>query len=481
MKNTWWIAPVVAMAILLIFVLLPPLSLLTPLGMKVVGILFFTIILWVFVGISYPSLISLALFAVLGVMTPKELFAVSMGNWIVIFIIACLGLADGLRATGFSCRFALWFMSRPFTRNRPWMLLAMTMLASTILGAIMSSTAAFIVFMSVVTPMLEAAGYKKGDHFATVFMMGLAWATTAAFMITPIGHGSNVLLIEWVERDIGYIITFAKWIAVGIPVGLLIYILVLGILRLGIRPDVSQFSASATEYVAGERDKLGRITLEEKLAVGIFLGVVVCWVLPGVVSGILPGISAYLKEIGYAVPALIGAGLLCIIRTKNQPLLSFTEWMRNMEWGAIMLIIAIMAIGAAIGTPGTGIPELLTGIFTPIAQNAPFPVFLFVSILWAGFQTNIMSNLVTAILVYTIMVPAAIAAGIGNPAALGFSIFAATRSAFAFPSATVVTALVIGSGWVPVGFMLRWGLITIIPIVLVIAFICYPLAAAIFS
>jgi len=386
-----------------------------------------------------------------------------------------------LQATGFSRRFALWFMSRPFTRNRPWMLLAMTMLASTILGAVMSSTAAFIVFMAVVTPMLEAAGYKKGDRFATVFMMGIAWATTAAFMITPIGHGSNVLLIEWVERDIGYAITFAKWIAIGIPVGLLIYMLVIGILRLGIRPDVSQFSASATEYVSKERDKLGKMTLEEKLAVGIFLGVVACWVLPGIVSDILPGVSTYLQEIGYAVPALIGVGLLCLIRTKDQPLLSFTEWMKNMEWGAIMLIIAIMAFGAVIGNPKTGISELLTNIFTPVARSAPFPVFLFVSILWAGFQTNIMSNMVTAILVYTIMVPAAIAAGVGNPAALGFSIFAVTRSAFAFPSATVVTALVTGSGWVPVGFMLRWGLVTIIPIVLIIAFICYPLATVIFK
>jgi len=335
--------------------------------------------------------------------------------------------------------------------------------------------------MAVVTPMLETAGYKKGDRFAAIFMMGIGWAATAAFMITPIGHGSNVLLIEWVVRDIGYTITFARWMAIGIPVGLSIYLLVFGILRFGIRPDVSQFSASATDYVAEERAKLGPLSLEEKLAAGIFLGVVICWVLPGIAGSILPEASAYLTGLGYAVPALIGVGLLCTIRTKNKPLLSFSEWMKNMEWGAIMLIIAIMAVGAVIGDARTGIPELLTGIFTPVAKSAPFPVFLFISILWPGLQTNIMSNMVTAILVYTVMVPAAITAGIGNPAALGFAIFAATRSAFAFPSATVVTALVTGSGWVPVGFMLRWGLVTIIPIVLIIAFVCYPLAAAILN
>jgi len=123
---------------------------------------------------------------------------------------------------------------------------------------------------------------------------------------------------------------------------------------------------------------------------------------------------------------------------------------------------------------------LLTSVFEPVARNAPFAVFLFVSTLWPGLQTNIMSNLVTAMMVYTTMVPAAIAAGVGNPVALGFSIFAATRSAFALPSATVVTAIVTGSGWVPVKFMLRYGLITIIPIVLLITFVCYPLASIVF-
>ena len=91
-----------------------------------------------------------------------------------------------------------------------------------------------------------------------------------------------------------------------------------------------------------------------------------------------------------------------------------------------------------------------------------------------------MSNLVTATLVYTIMVPAAIAAGVGNPVALGFSIFAASRTAFALPSATVVTALVTGSGWVPIKLMLRYGAITIIPVILLITFVCYPYASVIF-
>ena len=150
-----------------------------------------------------------------------------------------------------------------------------------------------------------------------------------------------------------------------------------------------------------------------------------------------------------------------------------------MEWGSICLVAAIMIIGAALGNPETGIAELMTGIFQPIATSVPFYVFLLISLLWVVLQTNVMSNLVSMTLVYTIMVPVAVAGGVGDPIALGTTIAVTSSYAFSLPSATTTTAIVIGSGWVSVGFMARYGIILIIPIVLAFAFICYPFVSSI--
>jgi sodium-dependent dicarboxylate transporter 2/3/5 len=99
---------------------------------------------------------------------------------------------------------------------------------------------------------------------------------------------------------------------------------------------------------------------------------------------------------------------------------------------------------------------------------------------WTIVQTNMMSNLVSATTVYRVMVPVAIATGVGNPLAMAFIIAAGANYAFALPSATTSTALVTGSGWVPVGFMFKYGILLIIPIVLLLTFIGYPLAALVF-
>ena len=481
MRGRRWVGPGLGVVALFVFLLLPPLEPLTALGMKVVGIFLFTIIWWATVSIGYPSLLCIALLALTGVMTPKAVFAASMGNWVVLFLIGCFGLSEGLRVTGFSRRFALWFLTRPFAAGRPWMLLAMFLLACTLLGSIMSSTATCIVFMAIAVPMLEALGYKKGDPFASMFMIGIAWAATASLAMTPIAHAGNIMMMDWLRSDFSYVISFPQWMLFGIPVGLLVYLMVLGAFRYVVRPDVSKVRAMASGYVRQEASKMGAMKLQEKLAVGIFLGVVVCWILPGIAGNILPGVGAFLDKMGYAIPALVGASLLCLIRVKNQPLMTFQQWMRGgVEWGATVLAASIMVMGVVLGNPETGIPELLTNIFQPLATGVPFNVFLIITMLWVVLQTNLMSNLVSMTLVYNTMVPVAAGVGLGNPIALGATISAASNYAFSLPSATTTTAIVIGSGWVSVKFMARYGVILIIPIVLAFTFICYPYASLLF-
>ena len=481
MRGKWWLAPSLMVVVLLPFMLLPPVEPLTAIGMRAIGVFLFTIIGWMTIGTGYSSLLCVALFAIAGVMTPAAAFGAAWGNWLVFFMLAAFGLSEGLRVTGFSRRFALWFATRPFTTGHPWLLVAMFLLGCTIMGAIMSLTVTTIVFMAIAEPMLKGLGYKKGDHFAAMFMMGIAWAATASSAMTPVGHPLNVLIMDLVQRDFGYTMSFTQWLAAGIPMGLLVFLMLLAVFRFVVRPDVSRFSAMAAKYVRDESSKMGAMKLEEKLVVGIFLVVVVCWMLPSITGNILPGVSAYLGEMGYAIPAIVGACLLCIIQVKGKPLLTFRQWtLDGVEWSTMALIGGIMVIAEVIGNPETGIPQMLTGIFQPIAVGAPFNVFLMITLLWVVLQTNMMSNMVSGMTVFRIMVPATVAAGVGNPAALAFVIAAAANYAFILPSATTAPAIVTGSGWVPVDFLARYGVIMVIPIVLLFTFVGYPFACFIF-
>lgn len=469
------LGPLLATAALVVFGLVPAVAPLTPLGMKAVGVFLATVILWVSVGTGYPSFLCIALLALTGVMSPTQAFASSMGHWIVLFLLGCFGMSHALRTSGFSTRVALWFLTRPFARGRPWMLLALFLLACTLTAAVMSSTVTAIIFLAIATPMLETLGYRKGDSFAALVMMGIAWTATAATAMTPIAHASNLTMIEWLARDFGRVITFPQWMLVGVPIGLVTYVVILAVFRFVIRPDAGRFDPMASQYIRDEVAGLGRVKREELVSVGVFAAVVICWMLPDLAAGAWPALASYLRGLGYATPALFGAAILCFLTVRGKPLLTFSDWMgRSVEWGSVALVAAIMALGDVVADPATGIPEFLTATFAPLATNLSTAGFLVLVSLWVVLQTNVMSNFVSMALVYNTMAPLAAATDLADPVALGVVLAVASRYAFCLPAATVVTALVIGSGWVPVRFMLRYGALLILPIVLLSAFVFYP-------
>lgn len=481
MKFKSWITPLIGVFLFFFFLLYPPIAPLTELGMKVVGIFLFTVVWWVSVGVGYPSILSVLLLALTGVMKPNDAFAASWGNWVPLFVIGSFGLSECLRATGFSRRFALWFVTRPFVAGRPWMLITMFLTANIILGSVMPLTPTCVIFMAIAEPMLLALGYKKGDQFAAMFMMGIAWISTVAAGMTPIGQTGNMMMMEWVRTDLKFNMNFLQWMAFGIPTGLLVLVSMLLIFRFFIRVDVGKIKDMATGYVRTEMAKMGPMKTEEKLALAIFLGVVLIWMAPSFIGGISPTAKTYLDSMGFAVPPLLGACLMCLVTVRNKPLLGFREWMlQGVEWGTIALLAAIFALSAVIVKPETGITDMLNQVFKPLTDGASVTTLVIITVIWVVLQTNAMSNIVTETIVYRIMVPILTVTGLGNAAALGAVISAASNCAFALPSATPPTAIASGSGWVPVGFMAKYGVLLIVPTILIFVIVGYPIASLVF-
>ena len=480
MTKSRFLGPLLGVLIMSAFFLSSPLGSLTPAGMRGVGIFVFTIILWVTEGVGYPSFLAIALLIISGVLSAQQAFSASLGSWIVFFLLGCFGMCEAMRISGFTHRFALWFLTRSWAQGRPWVLLSLFFFACTLMAAVMSVTATVIVFMTVASSMLRALDYQKGDPLAAAVMMGVAWTATAAFAMTPIAHVNNLMMIEWIQRDLGYTVTFLRWMAVGIPMGLLFYFLILAFIRLVVRPDVSRMKRLTGAFLEKQVKDLGPVSWREKLSAGIFGAVVLIWILPDLLVSWSPQAAEYLREIGYATPALLGASLLCFIRVEGKPLLSFRQWMVNgVEWGSMALVAGILALGAVIADPGTGILKTLGEVFAPLAQDTPVYLFVLLMVFWSTAQTNLLSNLVSMTMVYSIMIPIATETGLGNPAAMGVTVAASASYAFSLPSATTATALVTGSGWVPIRYMLRYGLILIIPAALLFTFLYYPYAALI--
>ncbi len=101
MKGSRWIGAGLGIVALVVFLLLPPFEPVTKLGMKVLGVFVFTVLWWVFVDTGFSSFLCIALFALAGIMEPREVFSASWGSWLVIFLIGCFGLTGGYQTQWF--------------------------------------------------------------------------------------------------------------------------------------------------------------------------------------------------------------------------------------------------------------------------------------------------------------------------------------------------------------------------------------------
>ena len=481
MRGREWILPGIGVFLFLLFLFLPPVEPLTLLGMKAIGVFLFTIIWWSTVGTGVSSILAIVLIILTGIMPYKAALFNSFGYWLAIFVLGINGMSHALDIHGYTRRFALWFISRRFVAGHPWRLVTMFLVSCTIVGSVMSGAATALIFIAIAEPMLAAMGYKKGDKFASTFMMGIAWVATVSLSVTPIGHAGNILAIEWIKRDFGYEISFLQWMAFGIPMGILTLVVLLLIFRYIVNPDVSRIKATGDEYIKSELIKLGPMKLEEKISLAVFGTAVFIWIIPSIISPVFPQVSSYLDTIGIATTAMLGACLLRLIHVHGKPIMSFRSWMRDgVEWETYMLLAAIGIVSAVIENPETGIVAYLNGVSTPIANALPGYGFVAFAMLWVVLQTNVMSNTVSFTTVYAILIPVALATGKAYGPALGMALASAANYAFSLPSATTSTALVTGNGWVPVPFMAKYGLPLVIPVVILFTLLGYPLAELIF-
>ena len=476
---------VVAFVVLFIFLALPPLGAVTPLGMKTVGVLIFTIILWITepVPIGVSCFLTLAMWVVVGALSYKESFAY-LGHYINLFLIGSFGIAGALYTTGAARRYALSMLNISWVRRSPYMLIMMFFFAACLLSSVTSNTATAIIFMSFALPLIEALGLKKGHSFAALLLMMVAFAGSVGGSGTPIGCVINPIIIGMVDNMFKYKMTFIPWTIFGYSIIIACTIVAYFVVRYINRPDVSAVRGASAAYLQDELKKMGPMTGGEKLA-WAFLGLaIILWMIPDPISYISPALGAQLGQaLNWGTTALIVAFIMCLVPVnlkERKMLLNLRDWWANVDLGILSLVAVCMALGVLLQDPKMGINTALTDLFQPMMAGLPLEGWILMIGIIPAIITNFMSNTAVAVMFTGIFSPLSASLKIGNPIALAAAACRSASMAIAFPSATTCTAVVYGTGYIPIPYGLKHGFLMMIPISIVTAFVGYYVAAAVF-
>ncbi len=454
---------------LLVAVVLSGSETLPQLGVSFLAVTIPTLYLWLTVNTHWTALLYLALLAMTGVMTPTELWAGSMGHFVVITVLAYMVLNHALKETGVVDWVANWFMTRPWLKGRPYGFLAMFLASELVLGMIMENMSLAVIYVGITAVLCNRLGLKKGDPYYSALFLGVLWVNSVVGIASPISHALPNILIGMATAQ-GITISYGQWLLVGIPFALIMYGLMMAIMLLW-KPNAKCFDKFEVQQV-----ELKPLSPQGKVAGIVFLGVLAWVILPELCQDFAPTLCTYLIDLGVAVPALMGVAVLSIIQVKDKPVLSLPEALGAVPLSAVIFAGVVSLMSVPLAAENVGITSWLGATLSPMLAGVSVLGIVIILVVASLVMTNFLSNAVTMVLFVNVGVALLASRGV-SVAMLILLVGFSSSMACLTPSAAVPSPIFFGPGHLKMGDTWKWNILFIVASFVVLMVFVYPFAS----
>jgi len=407
---------------------------------------------WIFepVPIPFTSLIPLAVFPLLGILTPDQV-GQSFGSPLILLLMGGFMLSTAMADSGAHKRVAL-YMVNLFGGGSARGLVLGFMCASAVLSMWISNTATTLMLLPVALAILDHTDRK----LAIPLLLGIAYAASIGGLGTPIGTPPNLIFMQVHQDMFGTTPDFLQWMSWGLPVVILLVPLAGLWLTRGVTLDQPVALPST-----------GRWRPAESRVFIMFAITALAWMTRRAPFG---GWSDWLDLPGAndASVALISVIIMAMLPNGEGGRLLRWEAAAKIPWGVLLLFGGGIALAEAFVQ--SGLAEIIAGHMAGLVN---FPTWAIVLTLCLGvtFLTEITSNTATASLLMPLLAATAVTTDI-NPMLLMVPAALSASCAFMLPVATAPNAIVYGSGLFRVRDMARAGFVLNLVGAAVISMVC---------
>jgi solute carrier family 13 (sodium-dependent dicarboxylate transporter), member 2/3/5 len=448
-----------------------------PEAQRLAAVLSGVIVLWVTeaLPLAVTALLGAVLCTVLRVADAKTIFAPFADQLMFLFIGSFI-LARAIFLHGLDRRFAYGVLSLRWVGAKPSRILFSYGAVTAFISAWISNTATtammLAIGLSIVRFLYEnqnSGGPKLSRNYATGLILMTSFAASIGGLATPIGTPPNIIGLSMIRNSLHVEISFFEWMLLGVPIVSLLYLVLYGYLNFLCPAEVSELTGSHA-MLENNRQKLGAWSWGEVSTCLAFLVTILLWIIPGVVALVAGETSRsyqFLRErCPEGVAALVGAILLFLLPggsrgaspPAGQPMRRAMTWPEAVEidWGVVLLYGGGFAFGEL--SRSTGLAGVLGNV---LAAWVPWESNLGI-LLAATVAGTLVSEATSNTAAANIIVPLAIslAQSVGvDPLAPALGATFGSSLGFMLPVSTPCNAIVYGTGYVPLGRMIRYGIL----------------------
>lgn len=438
-------------------------------------------ILWISeaIPLSITSLLPVILFPSLGILSGKAIAEAYINNTILLFLGGFL-IAISFEKWGLHRRIALFIIAK--IGSKPSTLILAFMIASAFLSMFISNTATAVMIIPVglaIINKIENVSEHYSRKFNIALLLSIAYACSLGGIATLIGTPPNLVFhrIYSIYFPEAQQVSFAQWLAFGLPLSLIMLIITWVLITKIIYKDINKLFLNK-QTIKQEYKLLGKQSFEEKVTFIIFAFAVLLWIFRADIElgdFIIPGWSNIFSNsemIDDSTVAIAISFLLFLIPSKNQKgsFILDEQAIFKVPWGVLLLFGGGFAL--AKGFQDSGLSELLCSQLTNLKDIPEFLILLIV-ISIVTFLTELTSNTAVANTILPIAALMSKALGI-HPLTIMIPVTIASSFAFMMPVATPPNAIVFGTGklrildMVKVGFYLNLIAIVVLCIYVIV-------------
>ncbi|MDO5673544.1 MAG: citrate transporter [bacterium] len=469
-----------AIGLLLVFGFahLPPFGPVTPVGMQVLGIFAGMIYLWSFVSVLWPSLLGIIALGLSDYAPMRTVILNAFGDVVpvlVFFAMVLFGAIQHHRVTNYISR---WFLTRRMINGRPLIFSFIFLYTTYVLAALSANILPALLFMwAILYGVLNDVGYKKGETYTKVMIVGTMFAAISGQAAKPF-TGSASMLAGAYEKAAGQGLDYLRYMGFGFIMSSISILLFTLLIKYLFRPDMSKIANISIERF--QEDKLPPMDLRQKILFVSLFGYLILILLPSMLPHSI-AIIALLHTMGAwgIVIALVTA--LCFFKIEGRPVIDFKEIAgQYVIWDVFFLVCMAMVISAALTDPTTGIAAFLTSTMNPLFGNkSPF-MFTVVMVAFSVAIGQVAQNGVMGVLLMPIVYAFSLENG-ANPAISGTLLAFALHIAILTPGCSPYAAILYSNRqWVEAKDILRYGLVIVVMTILLYIVLGYPLAQLFF-
>ncbi|SDF44540.1 SLC13 family permease [Desulfovibrio legallii] len=402
-KSGLWLA----LGALLIIVLLPQPEGLPVAGQRMLGLLVFSVILWMTEAVSYPvsaAVILSAMTLLLGfspsVADPNVpygmnaalvtgLKGLSNGAWAM--VAAALFLAVGMQTTGFDRRLALKIMSLVGTKSSR-LLLGVIGVGFTLSFFVPSTTARVACIVPIVGGIIASLGINRQGKLAGLLMIACAQVDSIWNVGIKTAAAQNMIAVNFIRQTLGVEISWLDWLAAAAPFAILMSVILYFVLLKLMPPEIDQIPGGDA-IIKKELEELGPMKGAEFKLMIISICLLLFWVLEGKTWGMF-GIGGAMgaqkiHPFSTAVSTILAVTIMLI---PSVGIMNWKDAQKRINWGTIILFGIGISLGSAIISTKAGVwlAKYIVSVFG-LAASTPFTILailaLFLIVIHMGFAS----------------------------------------------------------------------------------------------